>query len=854
MDAEIPILDRWDTLGPIQRFFNQAAVVLRSENPAARAAMLLAFNARRAMATRSGVNVAQGHTVFENGTYEMTGFIARGLTSYRNQYTRFALNRGTGDTITLTDNIRAGFGRGARQRLDEFNAAVAEQMRTGNFNHASDAVNEAARDFRQILNDMHMAANRAGVRGFQTSGVQNYLPRLWRWDRISRLGSTADGRDQLINLLERSLGGTTGTRQIVTDTGQVVDLPDVRQAATVLADRLIQLSRDSDLAPILDIDSDVALAMQNLLGPVSPGGTARTPFGRARIILDESADMATATDLLNSGRNGISIADLTVNDLPQILKKYTVSVFGAINERRFIDGFNEQLAHFGIMDANGNAVQVETFAEMMSTINRIGHLDPRFGGSLNEEMTAAMNEVMSALRYEPLHRNSRDLAGFSRWGESALGVMLPLGYLSTGGAFGLVAASETSRIIGTLGLRTTLRQMPILGEMVRNWNSMDEGPRNFARLVDQTFHPSTDRLRRVLMQQVQNQYGTESNSVIRGLNSMSNFFSDITLLTPVTSFTQHLMAASTVQHFYDVGMGAARRMDDATIRTLGLEPAQYDEVLDYIRTNAIVQNRAGGNRVVDLQNLNDIRMDNLRAFIDRAVRTRIQDMPTRGDFHRIGFSWYGRLLTQFRAFNLKGVDNFAFQNISRLRRGDAGARLRVAQEIGATMVFAAVVQYARNTIDSESFRAAGDYEKADEIEKRALGVGGFVRGGMAGPSEFFLPMMAVDTAWTSLVDDDPLFSAYRYSGLNMYGFPAQSFVSKTWDISKDVLGATVAKAAGFEDKERDITKSTLHKARLLLPYQNFLPLKHFFNISEAAIAEEFDLAARQPRRKRSRED
>lgn len=854
MNAETPILTGMDTLGWFQKFFNQAAVVMRFQNPAARAAMMMMFNTRRAMATANGTNVAQGHTIFEQGTYEMTGFLARGLTSYRNGYTRFALNRGAADRITLTDNLRAGFGRGARQRLDEFNAAVAEQVRTGNFNHANDGVNATARDVRQILNEAHQAAHQAGVRGFQNSGVVNYLPRLWRWDRIARLGTTVDGRNSLIALLEQSLGGATGTRQIITETGQVIDLPDVRQAATVLADRLINISRDSDLAPILDVDFDVAQAMQNLLGPVSPSGASRTPFGRARIILDEMADFATPTDLLNSGRNGISIADLTVNDMPQIMKKYMVSVFGAINERRLIDGFNAQMAQHGIIDAAGNAVQIQTVSEMIDTINRIGNLDPAFGGSMTEEVRAAFNETLAALRYEPLHRNSQELSGLTRFGDAALGVMLPLGYLSTGGAFGLVALSETSRIIGTLGLRSTVTQMPIIAEMLTNWNSMDEGAQNFSRLVDQAFHPSTDRLRRVLMQQVQNQYGTEPNRVIRGLNSMSNFFSDVTLLTPVTSFTQHLMAASTIQHLYDVGTNAARRLDDATVRTLGMEPAQYDELINYITTNAVLSNRAGSTRVVDLQNLQDIRMDNLRAFIDRAVRTRIQDMPTRGDFHRIGFTWYGRFLTQFRAFNLKGVDNFALQNLSRIRRGDTGARVRVAQEIGATMLFAAMIQYARNSLDVESFKASGDYERAKKTEDATLGLSGFVRGGAAGPSEFFLPMMAIDTAWTSMFDDDPLFSAYRYSGLNMYGFPAQSFVTKTWDVAKDVYGASVAKAAGITDKERDITRSTVHKARLLLPYQNFLPLKHLFNITEKEIGDEFMLLDKQRRRPKSRED
>lgn len=850
MQEEIPQLDRFDTLGPVARFFNQAAVGLRLPNPAARLAFFLSFNARRAMQTASGVRVAQGQTIFERGTYEMTGHLATGLTAYRNGYTRFALGRGTGDRISLMDGIRAGFGRGARQRLDEFNVAVVEQLRTGAFNHANDGVNETARQLRRMFNDLHTAANQAGVRGFQTSAVQNYVPRLWRWDRISRLSTTVEGRAALTALLERALSQGTGVRRVVLENGNMVDLPDVPQAAEVLTERLIRLSQDSDLAPLLDIDDQVAQALNGLLGPLSGAGASRTPFGRTRIILDELSDHATTTDLLGTGRNGVSIADLTVNDVPELMKKYTISIFGAINERRFIDSFNEQMNHFGVLDANGAPLALETIEEIRSTINRLGNIDPTFGGTMQGEANDAFREIVAAMRYEPLHRSNQELGSLGRWGDRLAGVMLPMGYLSTGGSFGLVAAAETSRIIGTLGLRTTLRQLPLLSEMVSNWRNMDEGARNFAGLIDQAFHPSTDRLRRTLMQQVQNQYGPVGNAFERGLGATANFFSDVTLLTPVTSFTQNLMAASTIQHLYEVSRGLTRRMDDATIRTLGLEPNQYDELLDYVGTNAVTAARGGSDRVVNLNNLNDIRMDNLRSFVDRAVRTRIQDMPTRGDFHRIGFSFFGRLLTQFRGFNLKGVDNFALQNLSRVRRGDAASRVKVAQEIAYTMIFGALVQYARNYMDAQSFKESGQRKRAKEVEDRLLGVDGFVRGGFTGPSEFFLPIFAIDAGWNTFVSDDPLFSAYRYSGLNWYGFPAASFAAKSFDISKDVFGRAIAKPLGIEDKERDITQATVHKARLILPFQNFLPVKHFFNLAEEEIANEFRLLERQPRRDR----
>ena len=166
------------------------------------------------------------------------------------------------------------------------------------------------------------------------------------------------------------------------------------------------------------------------------------------------------------------------------------------------------------------------------------------------------------------------------------------------------------------------------------------------------------------------------------------------------------------------------------------------------------------------------------------------------------------------------------------------------------MIFSALIQYSRMQMDAQSYRMNGQRKKAREVEKNMLGVGGFVRGGLSGPSEFFLPMMAIDTAWTSTISDDPLFSAYRYSGLSQYGFPAQSFISKSADITADVFGSTVGKAFGITDKERDITQSTVHKARLLLPFQNFIGLKHFFNLGEKEISDAFNLAEQQPRRSR----
>lgn len=848
MQREVPHLTGMDTLGGLQQLFNQAANVLRHNNPVVRMFGFTGFNARRAMNTPDGTMVAQGQTVFEAGTYEMVGFMARGLLTWRNAYTRYALNRSVNDRIGMADGLRAAFGRGAADTRRRFNAALNRQIRSGAFNDPSDAVNEAARSIRQILNEMHTVASQANVRGFQQGAQLNYLSRIYRWNRIGQLGQTPEGRAALRELLERSLGGTTGQRQLMLEDGSIIQLTDVPEAARVLSERLISLANNSDNAPLLDIDQALSDALDDLDAALRPASSSRTPFGRARIMMDEESSIQTTRDFLGLGTTELRFSDLLADDVPLIMKRYLTSVMGAVNERRMLDELTAQMSHYGIIGPNATPLEpFQTFEEFFAFANRVGTEVHGMGGQVDEGTMSSMREIVAALRYEPLHRSNSELGSLARFGDKALAVMLPLSYMATGGAFALAALTETSRIMGTLGMASTLKQMPILGEMVDNFRNMDEGAYSMSVFVDQAFHPSTDRLRRALFYDVENQVrGQEPSALISGLNSASNFFSDITLLSPVTSFTQNLAAATSMQHLLDVARNNAARLDDATVRTLGLEPAQYNDLIQWVGNNANTINRGrAGERIVGLNSLAGPEFNNLRLFIDRMVRTRIQDIPTRGDFARAAFGFFGRLMTQFRTFNLKGVDNFMLQNLSRARRGGG---VGVAKEIGATMVFAGIVQYARQYMNYESELANGNYTEAEKIADSFLGVKGFTKGAFTGPSEFFLPIMATDALWTQTVSDDPVFSAYRYSGLNWYGFPAQSFISKTYDVGRDIYGATVARAIGLDERERQITKGTIHKARMLIPLANAPGFKHFFNIAETEIAREFDLAKQQPRK------
>ena len=66
-------------------------------------------------------------------------------------------------------------------------------------------------------------------------------------------------------------------------------------------------------------------------------------------------------------------------------------------------------------------------------------------------------------------------------------------------------------------------------------------------------------------------------------------------------------------------------------------------------------------------------------------------------------------------------------------------------------------------------------------------------------------------------------------------------------VGKDVYGATVAKGFGFDDREREITRQTVHNARLLFWGQNAPVVKQLFNLAEDEIGKSLLLRDKQPR-------
>lgn len=857
LNRDIPILNRiYERLpGGVQRAFSQTKFILGNKNPYIRQFGMIVQNARTAMVDGTGKAVSQASTVLEQGISAINAYLSTTLISLRNNYIRYALEKSMDDPITLKDAMRSAFVKGDKKR--EFYRKVIGVLRGGTDESA--AVMEAAKTMRKVMDDIHQVAKDLKIKGLEFM-EENYFPRLWRFEVIRDIAARDGGRDDLINLFRKALA-TAGTdaapmRQFRDADGNILEFDDIENAAIVFTDKLIAMANRADNAPLTAYDEELSKAIDRLLGPVAgePKGV-RTHRGKGRAILNEKASITASADYFKRGSSDLTLDDLTNLDLPTVMKKYLVSVQGEINAKKMVDILNKFLVDNRIYkpfkdgESQGFA-EIEKLEDWLKLANKMG---AEMGvGEADSATAAAMKTMIGAIRFEPIQHANNEMKILNELGQDVAGVMLPLVYMAKGGWFAFSAISELSRVATTTGLRQMVAQMPIMADMIKNWYNMDEGAKNFSMLVDQAFHPSTDRLRRTLYQDLQGEMVTAADGTVGGLSRSpraiarraaeraSAAFADISLLAPITSFSQQLMATSTLQHLYDVAKGQARRMDDTTVRTLGLEPEQYDRIIQFVGNNARTDGTWGMDRVVDLRQLAGDDFDMLKGFIDRAVRTRIQDVPTRGDFHDLAFSFSGKIFTQFRTFSLKSVDNFLFQNASRIAHGDIKAKAQVAAEMSAAALTGALIMYGRSRLQYESAKERGDKDQMKFIEQR-LGVEGFIKGGLSSTGEFFLPGMIADFGMKYVVDptargfglkdtalNRPLFDPYGFSQTSLFNTPTGSFISSAYKVSKDIM-------------EQDFNQKTLHNMRLLTPGSNFVGWSQVLDISEQQIADYFNI-------------
>jgi hypothetical protein len=388
--------------------------------------------------------------------------------------------------------------------------------------------------------------------------------------------------------------------------------------------------------------------------------------------------------------------------------------------------------------------------------------------------------------------------------------------------------------------------------MFREWHNLSIQNQGLTALLDQ-FGIATDRLRRTIYStpEAEIQFSRRGR-LRRGLGNISNTYSDITLLGPITSFTQYLTGITTLQHLMEHGQGAVRALDESTILSLGLTVQEYEAASRFVAANAITVRRImNRNAIVDINNINHPDFDIVRRVMDRMVKVTIQDVSTIADTSAYADTAWGSLMTQFKNYNLKAIDNLLLQNYSRVynargaqRKMAAGAR--VASEVVGAFVVAGLLKQAKTIVDAENAKNAGDLEEYYKIREN-IGLKGFAKQGILGPGELWLPAMATEAAWSTF-NDEPLLSQFRWSSGDLLSFPVLEAGKNAVSVTNDLTGAAIGKFFPGSEGERFITRKTTDNITKLLPGQNFPPLQRYLKLLNQEIDDYYDLPYEQPRR------
>lgn len=840
LNDAIPFLDRMQ-VSPVstQKGLNQYAASLNHPNPIVRIVGMMGY-AKRTLQTHGAGATPQGWTIIEEGNFALNGHLLRVNEMVNRRFVQFISGGNTRDRTWVTRGMYEALRPGNRSRRNDFYSQVISRVRSGHTAPGSvNPLDQTVEETRQIIKDIYEPAHALGVAGFRDAPDPNYFPRVWNWDGIIELSRTTEGQQALQLWFEGALTtqyvGGIPARQVRWDDGTVDVYTDVPEAARVFVEALQNIAADAAgpterrvgrWAPLTDHDQIVFDSLNNLGAPI--GGTtgrSRSVHGRPRVILNENHVQNLATPVQGQGGtlNQITLSDLAINDLPFILRKYAISVQAAINEHRAIDMFNQIMVRHNIMAPAGSAiphVQIEQIGKIIPFAEKFRNIDPNtFGGILTSAEREVINNTIDALTYRPVFS-----VGNLGFGGKILEEMSALAtsavYVLRGGSFAISAIPEMNRIAGMFGTWEMFRAMPfVVKELALGWANMGDPTRHALAALDAAFHPNTDRrLKSLYFAGAADEPRRFGNIMRHTGNRVGSWYADFSGLNPVTSVNQTVNSVVTLRHFQNVGSGTAAETDDGTLQLMGLTRQQYRQVAAWVHRNIVQQRRLGFMQPIDIRNTNDPEFFMLRGAIDRSTQHNIQSMPTQGDYGKWAFRGLGPILTTFRKYSLKGIDNYLFQNIDRMRFGGTRGRIRVLKTLIMLGFFGGLTKWLVNQAKYEQAIANGELELANQIQDRSLSKMGFARGAADSITELFLPAMVIDNAYNALTGNGNIFSNYNTNPLTITGLPHFSVLRDMMSVFGDVFGEFAYQLDIFLNRQRRVTVETTKNVVDLTPF------------------------------------
>ena len=615
--------------------------------------------------------------------------------------------------------------------------------------------------------------------------------------------------------------------------GEAITADGRDMLALKVASRLRELARGVNKGAYTDMDEVMLqVLMEEAPAPVRGKGPYMSPRGRRRLPMDISRRVE-----LSDGRT-MSISDLVNTDVMQSVSAYDRSVFGAMGEKTLVDEFRQQLIARGKL--------TETEADKLKTWNDVREYlkskEMRYGstGAEVDRSIAHLDELMAGLRSEPAPMT------LGSYFSPYIGRLMKLAYLRQGHAFGLAAVNEAGRIVGRTSVSSVISQLDTVRELTIAARNGKFSPDQQALLmwIDQTLGTGSDRLRRSVLGIVdsrltrydpttrQNWFNRLNNWIKTkldpNLNQATVMMSDVTGLAPITSATQMLMTTSLIQEVFDAAKKGEVPYSDALLAQWGVTRSEFmafsRKLSETAKTNA-------NGRVIDFDHTlwGAKEYGDFLLFLERGTISSIQDPPVRGDFSKGFWSDWGRLLLQFRTFNIKGISNFLMTSSQR-------ADSRVAAEYLTLGALAVLTQMARKALFAPTNRSEKEQKKyyEESFSPQAL-VGYF----MSGPTENYVLTAGVDSV-AQLMTGKTVFSQnVRYSGLG--GSPFDISSTPAWSVLSDTGKALRGPVQAILREDRNFSQKDLHNLTSMMFFRRLWPVSQVINAAENGISSHLNL-------------
>jgi hypothetical protein len=695
------------------------------------------------------------------------------------------------------------------ERKAEFNRLVYEEIHNPG-THADKNIAAAAQAARREFKMIADLAKKAKVAGFENLMEDaNYFPRLYRWDAIDAF-VLKHGQPEFKKVLLNALDKTD------------LDPKQADALAELLAERIVKLSRGERKASVFNLDEEVLAVLGEMENPKAAKGAVLTPRARYRF----RADPLIA---LPDGSRA-SLSTFVETDIHTALGSYTRSVAGAIGETRLIARFKAEVA---ARDGEEIAAKIEKWDDILEYV-REKNRTTMSADDLEGEIDS-LRELRANMRSEPDPSNfSGDNTLSLLFSENARRLM-KISYLENGAYFALAQINELSRTVARAGFRAVWQQLPVVKELVESARR-GEPVNEVTQLLEQTFGLASDRIRRTTgrIDDALNQYPAHIRQgwYQRMAKKLSKFdanldaavvaFADMSGLAPITSATQHLTAMSLIQRMHRIGTAGDADFAETLIKQWGISMEQYKRVIASVKQFAEVD-KAG--RVIAL---NEDKWDtdvfrSFLTFVERGTISTIQDPPTRGDFHKFFFTPIGKLLIQFRTFNLKGIDAFLKTSV---QRGDAV----VAKEYLLTGALAMMTQMARKRLDYVAMIDPKKRKKfADENFSESAALAYF----MSGPTENFAFIGATDALSNFAFGRSTFGDRIRYTGLSSN--PMDISATPAWSVVEKAYKAARGPARALLNSDYEYSQKDLHNFRMSIPYGRFYGISQILSIAEERI-------------------